>query len=62
MFNSPLHYCKVCKQHVALDQSVEACASEHGCKVQSCPHADLFCPPAPTQDGKQAQQDKPVKP
>lgn len=62
MFNSPLHYCKVCKQYVSLDQSVEECAREHGCNAQSCPSADLFYAPAPAQEGERAKEDKPVKP
>jgi|KBSSwiStaDraftv2_1062776.scaffolds.fasta_scaffold465471_2 hypothetical protein len=62
MFNSPLHYCKVCKQYVALDRPAEECASEHACSAQSCPSADLFCRPAPTEEGQHAKEDKPVKP
>ena len=62
MFNSPMHYCKVCKQYVALDRSAEECAREHGCNVQSCPSADLFCEPAPAEEGKQPKQNQPVKP
>jgi hypothetical protein len=62
MFNSPLHYCKVCKQYVALDRPVEECASDHACKAQSCPSADLFCEPAPTQEEQHAKDDKPVRP
>lgn len=61
MFNSPLHYCTLCKQYVALDQSVEECAREHGCKIESCSYPDLFSPPASTQDAKPAEQlDRPV--
>lgn len=41
MFNSPLHFCPVCKQHVALDQSKRECATEHGCEAQ-CPLAHVF--------------------
>jgi hypothetical protein len=62
MFNSPLHYCKACTQYVAIDQSVEECAHAHGCKLESCPHAQLFSPPVPSQDAKPAQQDSPVEP
>ena len=43
MFNSPLHYCSVCGQYVALDQSRRECAHEHGCPPeQPCPLAHLF--------------------
>jgi hypothetical protein len=37
MFNSPLQYCKACKQYVTLDQSVEQYAREHGCKGRVLP-------------------------
>lgn len=43
MFNSPLNYCPVCRQYVALDQSRRECAREHGCLPQQpCPLAHLF--------------------
>ena len=43
MFNSPLHYCPVCRQYVALDQSQRECALEHACSPQQpCPLAHLF--------------------
>lgn len=48
MFNSPLHYCPVCRQYVALDQSQRECAREHGClPQQACPLAHLFSVPDP---------------
>lgn len=48
MFNSPLHFCPVCHQYVALDQSQHECAHEHGClSTQPCPLAHLFSPPEP---------------
>ncbi len=48
MFNSPLHFCPVCHQYVALDQSRRECAREHGCLPQQpCPLAHLFSPPEP---------------
>jgi len=62
MFNSPLHYCKSCKQYVALDQPVEQCAREHDCQVESCQYAHLFSPPAPNEEAKPAPHDTPVKP
>ena len=43
MFNSPLHYCPMCRQYVALDQSQRECAHEHACSPQQpCPLAHLF--------------------
>ena len=48
MFNSPLHYCPVCRQFVALDQSRRECAREHGCLPQQpCPLAHLLSVPNP---------------
>jgi hypothetical protein len=52
MFNSPLHYCALCKQYVELDQSVQECALRHGCKVDACPSIHLFKPAASTSDEK----------
>lgn len=49
MFNSPLHYCSVCTQYVATDQTKRECAQEHGCKVAACPLAHLFTSPEPEQ-------------
>ena len=45
MFNSPLQYCPVCKQHVALDQSKEQCAREQHCESENCPLSHLFVIP-----------------
>ena len=42
MFNSPLQYCPVCKQHVALDQKTEECAREQHCEAENCPLSHLF--------------------
>jgi hypothetical protein len=56
MFNSPLKYCAICKQYVALDQSTEECACKHGCRIEVCPYAHLFSPPAPTEDVKPVEQ------
>lgn len=33
MFNSPLQYCKVIEEYVALDQTQRQCALEHNCGV-----------------------------
>jgi hypothetical protein len=46
MFHSPLQHCAVCKQYVALDQTIEECAAKYGCKMESCPHAHLFALPS----------------
>lgn len=45
MFNSPLQYCPVCKQQVALDQTKEECAHEQQCRVENCPLSNLFVTP-----------------
>jgi hypothetical protein len=48
MFNSPLNYCPVCRQYVALDQSQRECAREHDCSpAEPCPLAHLFTVHAP---------------
>jgi hypothetical protein len=54
MFNSPLHYCALCKQYVELDQSAQECALQHGCKVDACPFTHLFKPATSTSDEKAA--------
>ena len=45
MLNSPLKYCPICKQHVALDQSKEECAREQHCKPENRPLSHLFVIP-----------------
>jgi hypothetical protein len=45
MFNSPLQYCPICKQQVALDQTKEQCAEEQNCQVKDCPLSHLFVAP-----------------
>jgi hypothetical protein len=52
MFNSPLHYCALCKQYVELDQTAQECALRHGCKVDACPFIHLFKPATSTSDEK----------
>lgn len=42
MFNSPLQYCPVCTQYVAIDQTQRECAQDHRCKESHCPLAHLF--------------------
>jgi len=61
MFNSPLHYCKGCKQYVELDQSAKECAEQHGCGKDACPCVHLFIPPAPSSDANIAERDRPFK-
>jgi len=48
MFNSPLHYCTLCKQYVELDQTQQQCALQHGCKIDPCPVTHLFKPQTST--------------
>ena len=45
MFNSPLQYCPICMQQVALDQTKDECAHEQQCKADNCPLAHLFATP-----------------
>lgn len=48
MFESPLEWCSVCKEWVALDQSFIECARIHGCRIGNCPLAALLhAPQAP---------------
>lgn len=43
MFNSPLQYCEVIKEYVALDQTRCECAIEHECGFRlKCPLRILF--------------------
>ncbi|HEX6319495.1 MAG TPA: hypothetical protein VFZ84_11510, partial [Burkholderiales bacterium] len=46
MFNSPLEWCSLCRNWVALDQSFEEHARECGCdcKRGACPLAAFFRP------------------
>jgi hypothetical protein len=43
MFESPLEWCRVCREWVALDQSVEECARQHCCRDGACPMVTLLC-------------------
>lgn len=45
MFNSPLHFCRICKQHIALDQTQAECAQEQHCHTEHCPLSHLFVRP-----------------
>lgn len=42
MFDSPLEWCRVCKDWVALDQTVEDCARQHRCNNGECPMVALL--------------------
>lgn len=42
MFDSPLDWCKVCKEWIALDQTVEECARQHRCRDRECPMVALL--------------------
>jgi hypothetical protein len=43
MFDSPMEYCTICGQMVALDQSQAECAREHGCRPDTvCPLLGYF--------------------
>lgn len=41
MFDSPLHFCTVCRAYIALDQSHGECAREHDCSPP-CPLVRFF--------------------
>ena len=62
MFNSPLQYCKVCKQYIELDQSGQECARRHDCRLEACPYASLFRPPASTEEARPARPEETRKP
>jgi hypothetical protein len=51
MFESPLEWCRVCRDWVALDQCWEEHARERGCGCprHACPLAALFRPSAARQ-------------
>ncbi len=42
MFESPLEWCRVCKEWVALDQTVEECKRQHRCRDGDCPMMALL--------------------
>lgn len=42
MFNSPLAYCPLCREYVALDCPQRACAALHRCTGATCPLAHYF--------------------
>ncbi len=42
MFDSPLEWCRVCKEWVALDQTAEECKRQHHCRDGACPMAALL--------------------
>lgn len=43
MFESPLEWCRVCREWIALDQTVEECARQHRCRDGECPMVTLLC-------------------
>lgn len=54
MFDSPLEWCTVCKDWVALDQTVLECARCRGCPGRACPLAALLCAPQKRQQDEAA--------
>lgn len=42
MFDSPLHFCPVCRVYVDLDQTREECATRQHCGGQHCPLEPFF--------------------
>ena len=42
MFYSPFDVCHVCKQYVLLDQTKKECATEHDCRIETCPLEQFF--------------------
>ncbi len=42
MFDSPLEWCRVCRDWVALDQTAEECAKQHRCRDGQCPMVALL--------------------
>jgi hypothetical protein len=45
MFDSPIDWCRVCKDWVALDQTPAECARGHNCADRQCPLAALLWMP-----------------
>jgi hypothetical protein len=56
MFDSPLHYCAICRQYLALDQLAADCARAQDCKVHVCPYADLLATPAEAMENAPAAE------
>jgi hypothetical protein len=42
MYDSPFDYCPVCKESVALDQTLRQCVREHRCNADACPLREYF--------------------
>jgi hypothetical protein len=42
VFDSPLEFCRYCKQYVVLDQTQRECAAEHRCQTALCPLMKYF--------------------
>jgi len=50
MYVSPFDYCSVCKEYVALDQTVLDCAVKQDCRADACPLRKYFAAPEPPED------------
>jgi hypothetical protein len=55
MYDSPLHFCPVCRQYVALDQSQSECAREQNC-LSPCPLTNFFSVPNPVAQPEHADE------
>lgn len=42
MFDSPLHWCPLRKDWVALDEGLAECRRRHDCRAATCPLEPLF--------------------
>jgi hypothetical protein len=60
MFNSPLHYCTLCREYVELDQSQADCAREHGCTSEACPLKAYFLDEQPSRPNVDAGREPPT--
>lgn len=54
MFGSPLCYCPLCGDWVALDQSLEECARRDGCGGRRCPLQQYLEPALSVNGGRKA--------
>jgi len=61
MFESPLDWCRVCKDWVALDQTVEECARQHHCRDGECPMIALLCVPQRLKDNAVLKRGVPLR-
>jgi hypothetical protein len=44
VFESPLDWCPLCREWIALDQTFAECAQRYGCKAETCPLARRLMP------------------